>query len=228
MNYGYTNGQTLALEPDDEPERYSIQLYHHTVSEIDLTGQQVLEVGCGRGGGASYITRYLGPAEYVGLDQSKSSIEFCSQFYQMPEIRFVRGDAEDLSFEDGRFDAIVNVESSRCYGHMDRFLAEVHRVLRPGGHLLFTDLRVSEDIEKLREQFRASGLKMLQERNITANVVSAMEMDNDRRQRLIEENAPRFMQPSLKYFAGIRGTERYESFASGQLQYLSYILQRTV
>jgi len=55
MNYGYTSlreGEpTLALQPDDEPNRYSIQLYHHVASAVPLAGLDVLEVGSGRGAG---------------------------------------------------------------------------------------------------------------------------------------------------------------------------------
>ena len=73
MNYGcQASGDVqLALEPADEPDRYCIQLYHRTVSDVELAGKEVLEVGSGRGGGASYIQRYLGPATTVGVDFSE-------------------------------------------------------------------------------------------------------------------------------------------------------------
>lgn len=58
----------LPLSESDEPNRYCIQLYHQTASQVDLTGKEVLEVSCGAGGGASYIARNLGPASYTGLD----------------------------------------------------------------------------------------------------------------------------------------------------------------
>ena len=50
MNYGYFSEKlALTLNDEDEKDRYSIQLYHHVASQIDLTGLQVLEVGSGRG-----------------------------------------------------------------------------------------------------------------------------------------------------------------------------------
>jgi hypothetical protein len=77
MNYGYAllepNGAPLVLEPADEPDRLCIQLYHHTVGETSLEGKDVLEVGCGRGGGASYIARYLRPRSMTGLDFSSTA-----------------------------------------------------------------------------------------------------------------------------------------------------------
>ncbi|QDU31359.1 Phthiotriol/phenolphthiotriol dimycocerosates methyltransferase [Anatilimnocola aggregata] len=58
----------------------------------------------------------------------------------MEGLSFVVGDAENLPFEDDTFDAVVNVESSHCYRSDPAFLAQVRRVLRTGGHVLFADL----------------------------------------------------------------------------------------
>jgi hypothetical protein len=46
---------------------------------VDLNGKKVLEVGCGHGGGASYIKRYLGPASYPGLDLNPTGVGFCQK-----------------------------------------------------------------------------------------------------------------------------------------------------
>src|SRR5436190_9832761 len=63
MNYGYAtlDANTLALDALDEPDRHWIQLYHHVPSAVNLEGHIVAEVGSGRGGGASFVTRYLRP-----------------------------------------------------------------------------------------------------------------------------------------------------------------------
>ena len=71
LNYGYAESDAaeLVLRPEDEPNRYCIQLYHRVASAVDLTGQRVLEVGSGRGGGCSYMARYLGPESVCGVDE---------------------------------------------------------------------------------------------------------------------------------------------------------------
>jgi len=63
FNFGYEEDPPmgLTLTASDEPNRYCIQLYHVTASQLDLTAKKVLEVSCGAGGGASYIVRNLGP-----------------------------------------------------------------------------------------------------------------------------------------------------------------------
>ena len=98
MNWCYETDppMRIPLDPSDEPDRYPIQLYHATATQSDLTGKRVLEVGCGRGGGASYLTRTLKPASYTGLDLNASGIEFCRRRHQVPGLDFVSGNAEDL------------------------------------------------------------------------------------------------------------------------------------
>jgi SAM-dependent methyltransferase len=229
MNYGFAglNGdpRTVTLHNGDEPERYCAQLYDHAASHTNLEDKEVLEVGAGRGGGASYLTRYRQPKQYVGLDLSQRGIRFCNSYHQVPGLSFVRGDAEELPFPDDSFDAVLNVESSRCYGRVDRFFDEVKRVLRPGGDFLFTDMRWEVDVEPLFKQLEEQGLKTIKYEDITDNVVRALDIDNDRKRSLIGEKIPRPFMTSFNEFAGVRGSGRYESFASGAMRYFSALLQ---
>ena len=54
--------------------------------------------------------------------------------------------AESLPLGDASVDVLVNVESSHCYGNFQKFIAEVHRVLKVGGVFLFADFRDDEEI----------------------------------------------------------------------------------
>jgi len=142
MNYGYApddGAVRLVLHADDEINRYCIQLYHYIASAVDLSGLKLLEVGSGRGGGADYIKRYLDPACVVGVDYSNNAVNLCLQHYSVDGLSFVPGDAESLPFDDQSYDIVLNVESSHCYGSMSDFLAQVKRVLKPGGYFMFTD-----------------------------------------------------------------------------------------
>jgi ubiquinone/menaquinone biosynthesis C-methylase UbiE len=138
LNIGYEEDPPMAvpLAESDEPNRFYIQLYHRMATQADLSGKRVLEVGCGHGGGASYLTRTLHPASYTGLDLNRGAVAFCRERHNLLGVDFVHGDAEKLSFSDQSFDAVINLESSAAYPHFSRFLAEVARVLRPGGHFL--------------------------------------------------------------------------------------------
>ena len=69
----------LPLAASDEPNRFSIQLYYRTATQVDLSGKRVLEVSCGHGGGASYLVRTLRPSSYTGLDLNPAGIDFAEK-----------------------------------------------------------------------------------------------------------------------------------------------------
>ena len=78
MNYGYSSeGMSLHLDSEDELERYPIQLYNYVSSQEVIKDKIVLEVGSGRGGGASFIARYLKPENITGIDISSEAIALC-------------------------------------------------------------------------------------------------------------------------------------------------------
>jgi SAM-dependent methyltransferase len=61
----------------------------------------------------------------------------------------MQGDAEALPFADAEFDAVLNIESSHNYPHLERFFAEAVRVLKPGGYLVHADMMTSSFIAQL-------------------------------------------------------------------------------
>ena len=143
LNYAFEEEppMNIPLRCADEPNRACIQLYHHVATQVALRGKNVLEVSCGHGGGAAYLSRTFAPQHYTALDLNPAGIRFCRQRHQADGLVFIQGDAENLPFEKNTFDLVINVEASHCYPSFPRFLAEVARVLRPGGHFLYADLR---------------------------------------------------------------------------------------
>lgn len=226
MNYGFAplepGTPPLVLDPADEPDRLCIQLYRHTVGVSSLEGKDVLEVGCGRGGGAFYIARYLRPRTMTGLDFSTTAIAHYVRHRQAPGLRFVHGDAQSMPFADQSFDAVVNIESSHCYGDMDAFLSEVHRVFRPDGELLWADLRDRGDrLDSLFRQFDSCSLALAHARDVTPEVLNALRLDNARKLALIEAWFPRVLHPLIRPFAGLEGTRNYVRMAAGSSRYHS-------
>ena len=230
MNYGYvdrdSDAQQLKLDSCDEAERYCIQLYHHVANAIPLTGLNVLEVGCGRGGGASYVKRYLEPRSLTGVDFSRSNINFCRQKHQLPGLNFELGDAEALQFADNSFDAVINVESSHCYQHTDKFFAEVNRVLKPNGYFLFTDFRPQEAVKDTQQKLLEAGFSVVREENITDNVYASMELEHQRKVEIIARQVPMIFRWLAGYFAAAKGTPMYEGLRTRELEYLCYALRK--
>lgn len=231
MNYGFAslNGSDSepVLESTDEENRLSYQLYDRLVSDIELKDKSVLEIGCGRGGGTSMIKKYHKPGTMIGLDFSSYAIKFCNKSLSREGLSFIKGDAENLPFRHNSFDAVINVESSHCYASMNRFLAQVREVLRPGGHFLFTDFRKKDAVDLLERQLYESGMKVLEKKDITPNVLKALDQDNDRRMASILKDVPKPFIGQFMEFAGVKGSVVYKRFKSGSFVYFSYILQKS-
>jgi O-methyltransferase StaMB len=108
---------------------------------------QVLDVGCGIAAPALRIARLYG-CRVTGVNISREQVRQGRELIAargLSERVFVqRGDARALEFPDGSFDAIVCLEAAGdiCVTEADkgRLVGEFFRVLRPGGHVGFSDL----------------------------------------------------------------------------------------
>jgi SAM-dependent methyltransferase len=199
----------------------------------------VLDVGCGRGGGTALVFERFGPRSMTGLDLATRAIRGCRARHGRPGLRFVAGDAEALPFPDAAFDAILSVESSHCYADTPRFLREAARVLRPCGLLLLADFRHTvlpegaeealvpqEDVAMLRRQLADAGFRTLEEEDITANVIRALQLDTPRRRARIERRLPGRLRRHALAFAAIEGSPVYEAYVEGRWTYLRFALRR--
>jgi SAM-dependent methyltransferase len=228
LNYAYEENPAMAipLAPEDEPNRACIQLYHHVATQAALRGGKILEVSCGHGGGASYLTRRLQPAGYTALDLNATGIRFCKTRHHIANLDFIQGDAENLPFEAKTFDAVINVEASHCYPNFAKFLAEVARVLRPGGHFLYADFRFHDRRAEWEEAIAAAPLKMLTAKNINPEVLRGLDRNSLRSESLITRHLPKWLQSLGRDFAGTRGSRIHQALASGELAYRSYCFEK--
>jgi SAM-dependent methyltransferase len=228
LNYAYEEDPPMGipLAPEDEPNRAYIQLYHHVATQVALTGKKVLEVSCGHGGGAAYLTRALHPAEYAALDLNSSGIRFCRRRHRLDRLSFVQGDAESLPFESGSFDAVINIEASHCYPSLPKFLAEVTRVLRPGGNFLYADFRFVDEAGEWDAALAAAPLRVLRRKDINAEVLRGMDGNSERSQALIARRLPKWLRPLGRDFAGTRGSRIRLALEAGALSYRSYCFAR--
>ena len=216
----------LPLVPEDEPNRACIQLYNHVASQVPLQGKEVLEVSCGHGGGASWITRTMQPAQYTGLDLNPAGIKFCQQRHRISGLNFIQGDAQKLPFPDNSFDAVINVEASHCYPDFSAFLREVARVLRPDGHFLYADFRFSDLFAAWEAAIAAAPLEIVQTRIINAEVLRGMDCNAERSLALIRRRLPRFLHALGRDFAGVPGSRIHVALQSGELAYRSWCFRK--
>jgi ubiquinone/menaquinone biosynthesis C-methylase UbiE len=93
---------------------------------------RVLEVGSGLGILAAQVTAAAAGVEVVGLECSAEQI---AAAVQSPAVRYVAGDAHELPFADSTFDLAYARYSLEHVADPARVLAEMRRVLRPGGRI---------------------------------------------------------------------------------------------
>jgi SAM-dependent methyltransferase len=229
LNYGFSmldEGPAPELEEEDEPNRMSIHLYHHLLSQVEVADKDVVEIGCGRGGGASYIARYFSPKSVTGVDLCPTTVQYCRIRHRAPKLRFVEGDAEELLLDDASCDIVINVESSHCYGRMQQFLSEVFRILRPGGCFLLTDFRAAKDIEALEQRLLATEFETVYGADISKNVIAALDEESDRKAAFIDATVPERRRQHFKCFAAVKGTRLYADFVNGNIYYLAYVMRK--
>ncbi len=116
---------------------------------IDLAllkpGESLLDVGCGTGGVTIPAKERLGPSgKAVGVDPAPEMIDVARQKAQHKgtDVDFRIGVIENLPFPDASFDVVT---ASLMIHHLPvhlqvKGLAEIYRVLRPGGRLLIVDM----------------------------------------------------------------------------------------
>jgi len=229
LNYAFETDppMQIPLKESDESNRPNIQLYQHVASYVDLKNKSVLEVSCGHGGGASYITRYLEPREYTAMDLNPAAIDYCRERHNIKGLKFRVGDAMNLPFADESFDIVINVEASHCYPSFSKFLKEVTRVLKPGGHLVYADLRYDSGVDEwIHDLFTQPSLQVNQMRLINPEIIRGMELNTPRYTQMVEQCLPKYWHKLAYDFAGIKGSRLYRDALSGEMSYRSLHLTK--
>jgi ubiquinone/menaquinone biosynthesis C-methylase UbiE len=103
--------------------------------------RRVLDVGCGTGLFAERIRQRFPGTQVCGLDLSAGMLgqASCRAAGEGSRFHRVQGDSARLPFASDTFDAITCSHSLHHYPNPKRVVAEMHRVLRPGGRLLIVD-----------------------------------------------------------------------------------------
>lgn len=206
MNHGYYDPATGYSNQEN--------LYYHLVHNLDISNLDILDIGCGHGGGLNLLYNRIGCKSATGVDISPENISFCRSTYG-DSIRFLQGDAEDLQLESESFDVVFNIESAHCYPNYKKFLGEVVRVLRPGGLFLFTDVLSDHTQDINKESIYAirsfPGLEVISEADISEQVAESCKIDI--------ENSPHWIVRKI-------AKEKFAGYSSKELKHLSFISRK--
>jgi arsenite methyltransferase len=104
-------------------------------------GDRILDVGCGPG---FYVTELLptvgAEGSVTGVDSSPQMLAVAAQRSAgHPNAKFLEGDATSLPVDDAAFDAAFSVQVLEYVADIPAALAELHRVVRPGGRVVVWD-----------------------------------------------------------------------------------------
>ncbi|CAD5224904.1 unnamed protein product [Bursaphelenchus xylophilus] len=169
-------------------QRAHCELYERTLAKLpyynDFNGKSLLEVGCGVGGGIRWIQKVHPDLDEIkGIDKWPSTNE-------NPTI--VQGNAEALPFKSNSFDIVLNIESSHLYSNPRKFFAEAYRVLKPGGHLCWADLRRAYKKEQPFAHAENAGLTLVEMQIINEQVLRGAQLTSAEYDKVLDR-APYFV-----------------------------------
>ena len=121
---------TTAIEGEIEFEHF----HRYCLARDLCPGLDVLDVASGEGYGSSILANVA--RSVIGVDVDPAAIAHARTTYGGENLRFVQGSALDLPLGDASVDAVVSFETLEHVREHARFMAEVKRVLRPGGKLI--------------------------------------------------------------------------------------------
>ncbi|MCC7426187.1 MAG: class I SAM-dependent methyltransferase [Alphaproteobacteria bacterium] len=160
MTQATHSGPKVALDADAVRSAYRKQasFYDYTFGAVSwpgrrgavalvnrLAGTRVLEVGVGTG---LALPLYKPEKRVVGIDLSPEMLVKARERVEAEKLAHVEAllemDAEQMAFPDASFDISVAMYTASVVPHADRLLAEMRRVTKPGGDILFINHFVAE------------------------------------------------------------------------------------
>lgn len=152
--------RSLFVEPGKEPiTQRQLNLYYYFLFIKDILqkndSHRILEMGCGRGTMALYLTKYLG-FNLTLLDYAAEAIDLARTLFAENncQAEFVIGDALQTNFPDESFDAIVSIGLAEHFDKVDELLREQHRLLKKGGVMISLNIPQKFSIQFLNTIMR--------------------------------------------------------------------------
>jgi len=107
--------------------------------ELDFREKRVIDLGCGTG---RYFDQYIlsGAEEIVGVDISMSMLEKAKRRFAGASVTLIEASVSQIPFHDAVFDLGISTLTTGYLADLHSAIAEMTRVLRPGGTLFLADL----------------------------------------------------------------------------------------
>ena len=135
-------------DPIPEASRRTVEAVADTIARVPDDRHRIVDIGAGYGGAARYLARRFG-CHVVCLNISEvenSRNRKANRAQGLDDLISVRhGSFEDIPEPDDSFDVAWSQDAILHSGNRDRVIAEVARVLKPGGEFVFTDPMQADD-----------------------------------------------------------------------------------
>lgn len=111
-------------------------LHRYALAQELVSGKRVLDIACGTGYGSNILAQKAESVEGVDIDGTvimKAAVK-----YKQKNLAFTRGSVEKIPFENSSFDVVVSFETLEHIIQHDSMMAEIKRVMKPGGILIIS------------------------------------------------------------------------------------------
>ncbi len=111
-------------------------LHRYMLARHLCRDRHVLDIASGEGYGSALLAQVA--ASVVGVEVAPEVVAHATANYRAENLRYRVGDARQIPLEDASVDVVVSFETIEHFAAHDRFLAEIRRVLRPGGLVIIS------------------------------------------------------------------------------------------
>lgn len=247
--------------PENDPQRFGKHAYTG-LFQFDAVKEQVrekngrvhvVEMGCGTGAGAHHVCENVLPeCTYEAVDMQLAAIRTCRRKF-VPDLggRLVatHANATSLPVKSASADFVavcethVTEHAGVVTGEDERFFSHAHRVLRPGGHLVWGNAIPDSTWQPCFDYLESLGMKKVEERVVTREAVTARDRDDARVKAYVKQCIDRFAgfripvlgakkrheaRLAMENFYRNPGTNMYRTLADGTDSYRVVCFQKAL
>ncbi len=111
-------------------------LHRYCFARLFCRGKDVVDVAAGEGYGSALLAQVAN--RVIGVEMAADAVGHAISAYRHPNLSFIRGDARQLPLQSNIADVVVSFETIEHLYEQQLFLAEIRRILRPGGVLVIS------------------------------------------------------------------------------------------
>ncbi len=108
------------------------------VTPVLFPVSRLVNLGCRTGASSNYLMRYFSAENITSIAASRSETKTCRKHW--PGLNFEYGRLDKIKYPNNHFDAAIAIEDAFAHAKREKILAEVLRVLKPGGQIVGTEL----------------------------------------------------------------------------------------